>query len=158
MDGPVSIPEHRHADGRVVDPRLWLVTAFVLGVVLTAAVAVALGRGSSEPSTQPSRASDGGGSGARASTSARPSGPGSAPSSPSSSPTSSPSPGADVQHGLMTQPLAQLQRGDRVVYQMSECRFRSWVVRLDVALIACPGEAPFQVRTAYLVPVEPGGD
>lgn len=147
----MSTPEHRHAEGRGIDPRLWLVAAFVLGVVITAAVAVALDRGSSGPSSQSSEVPDRGGSRPTASPtrSARPT----ASTSPSSSP-----PAESVQHALMTQPLVQLQPGDRVVYQMASCHFRSWVVRLDVALIACPGETPFQVRTAYLVPVEPGGD
>lgn len=160
VDVHVSTSEHRHADGRRgVDPRLWLVAAFVLGVVITAAVAVALDRGSSEPSSQSSQVPDRGGSGptARATTgtSARPSP--STSESPSASSSASP-PADSVQHALMTQPLAQLQPGDRVVYQMAACRFRKWVLRMDVALIACPGEAAFQVRTAYLVPVEPGGD
>ena len=149
----MSVPEHRHASGRGgVDPRLWLVAAFVLGVVVTAAVAVALDRGSSDPSTRPSRVTDRGGSSPTTATK----GP-STRQSPSTATSSSP-PAQEVQHALMTQPLAQLQPGDRVVYQMASCRFRTWVVKMDVALIACPGEAPFQVRTAYLVPVEPGGD
>src|SRR5689334_21189482 len=148
----MSVPEHRHASGRGgVDPRLWLVAAFVLGVVITAVVAVALDRGSSEPSTRPSRVADRGGSSPTATKAP------STRSSPSTTASSSP-PSQEVQHALMTQPLAQLQPGDRVVYQMASCRFRTWIVRMDVALIACPGEAPFQVRTAYLVPVEPGGD
>ncbi len=63
------------------------------------------------------------------------------------------------QRALMTKPLAQLAPGDRVVYNMKACRFRAWVGEdQDVALIACAGGEPFQVRTEYLVPVEPGGD
>ena len=59
----------------------------------------------------------------------------------------------------MTKPLADLARGDRVVYNMVTCHFRSWVGDGQaVALIACPGEEPFQARTQLLIPVEAGGD
>jgi hypothetical protein len=59
----------------------------------------------------------------------------------------------------MTKPLADLVAGDRVVYNMVTCHFRRWVgTGQAVALITCPGEAPFQARTQMLVPVEVGGD
>jgi hypothetical protein len=59
----------------------------------------------------------------------------------------------------MTKPLADLVAGDRVVYNMVTCHFRSWVgTGQAVARIACPGEAPFQARTQLLIPVEAGGD
>lgn len=57
----------------------------------------------------------------------------------------------------MTKPLTQLQRGDRVVYNMQVCTFRSWVGGdIDVSRISCPNHRrAFQTKTEYLVPVEP---
>lgn len=134
-----TAPEHRRRAGRGVDPRLLLLAAFLLGALLSAGVvgafAVTWGDGSSEGTKATGRSGRG-----------------------SATPSSQPAPpsGKAEQWALMTQPLAQLQRGDRVVYNMNACRFRSWVGEgRDVALIACPGEEPFQSRTEYLVPVEP---
>lgn len=133
-----TAPEHRRRAGRGVDPRLLLVAAFVLGALLSAGVvgAFAVTWGDDSPETS------------KAAHRSR----GSAPATPSPAPPS----GKAEQWALMTQPLAQLQRGDRVVYNMTACRFRTWVGEgMDVALIACPGEEPFQTRIEDLVPVEP---
>lgn len=128
------------------DPRLLPAAAFVLGVLLTAGVALVLsGTSGDSPSDRGTEAGD----------AAR-----------SASGNVSPSPLSLTQNerrALMTKPLAQLARGDRVVYNLNACRFRHWVGDgRDVALIACPGarpfHRPFQVRTEYLVPVELGGD
>ena len=147
----MSQSEHRHASGRRLDPRLLLVAAFLLGVLLTAGVAGVLAATSGGSSSDQKQAADSSGptptaSGATPTASARP--------SPSPPPV-----GQNEQRALMTKPLAQLAPGDRVVYNMKACRFGSWVGQgRDVALIACAGGEPFQVRTEYLVPVELGGD
>jgi hypothetical protein len=142
----MSIPEHRRAAGRAVDPRWWLVATFLLGVLVAAGGAAVIavasdgsdGSGSAGPVAGRSGETPGAGGGSGTA--------GSAPSTP---------PAAAERRALATLPLAQLQPGDRVVYNMGVCRFRTWVEGgLDVALIACPDEAPFQAKTAYLVPVE----
>ena len=57
----------------------------------------------------------------------------------------------------MTKPLTQLQRDDKVVYNMQVCTFREFVGGdIDVSVISCPNHPrPFQTKTEYLVPVEP---
>lgn len=142
----MSTPEHRRGAGTRVDPRLLLVLVFLLGVVLTAAVAGLLASRSGDGRAQVADSS-----------SPAPSPGGATP--PASGQPSPPSVGENEQRALMTKPLAQLALGDRVVYNMKACRFRAWVGKgQDVALIACAGGGPFQVRTEYLVPVELGGD
>ncbi len=142
--------EHRRAADKGLDPRLLLLGAFLLGVLLTLAVAGALSTRSSETATDEVPKSGSTPTAGSAGSSAP-----ATPPSPSGSPLAE-----DLQRALMTKPLAQLQPGDQVVYNMTACRFRDWVGdSIDVALIECPGEAePFQTRTEYLVPVEPGGD
>ncbi|GAA2138335.1 hypothetical protein GCM10009844_06220 [Nocardioides koreensis] len=142
----MSAPEHRRGAGSRVDPRLLLVAAFLLGALVSGLVVAIVGDGS-------------GGSGTRATNVAHTSTPSPrAGHEPKPAPPSSAAPtgGGPQQWALMTQPLAQLRPGDRVVYNMTACRFRSWVGEgIDVALIACPGERPFQTKTENLVPVEP---
>ena len=145
----MSTPEHRRGAGTRVDPRLVLVLAFLLGVVLTAAVAGLLASRSGDSGDGRAKVAD--------SSSPAPSPGGATP--PASGQPSPPSVGENERRALMTKPLAQLAPGDRVVYNMLACRFRAWVGKgEDVALIACAGGEPFQVRTEYLVPVELGGD
>lgn len=152
----MSQPERRHATGKRFDPRLLLVAAFLLGVLLTAGVAGVLAGTSGGSSSEPGQAVDTPGP--------RPTARGTTPSPSDATPSEQPSPsppsvGENEQRAQMTKPLAQLAPGDRVVYNMNACRFRAWVgKRQDVALIACTGGEPFQVRTVYLVPVELGGD
>lgn len=145
----MNAPEPRHASGRRISPKLLLLAAFLLGVLASAAVAVglvALSTGPDVGTTQPPAAGgpEASPSGARGASG----GSGSAAGSRRDE---------NVRRGLMIEPLAALQPGDRVVYNMRTCRFRGWVGEgLDVALISCPGEPrPFQTRTAFLVPVEP---
>ena len=147
----MSQAEHRHATGRRIDPRLLLAAAFLLGVLLTAGVAGVLAGTSGGSSSDRTHAGDSPGptptrSGTTPTASGRPS-------------SSPPSVDENEQRALMTKPLAQLAPGDRVVYNMLACRFRAWAEEdREVALIACAGGEPFQVRTMYLVPVELGGD
>jgi len=148
----MSSTERRHATRGRVDPRLLILAAFLLGVLLTAGAAIVFAGTSDDSPSGRAQVVDRSGptpTGGRA-------------ASPSTTATASPSPLSvpeNEQRALMTKPLAQLSPGDRVVYNMAACRFRTWVGKgQDVALIACPGSAPFQVRTEYLVPVELGGD
>lgn len=148
----MSSSERRHATRGRIDPRLLVLAAFLLGVLLTAGVAAVLAGTSGDSPTEGAQVADSSGPTPTARDRAAPSASGSASPSPLSV-------DQNEQRALMTKPLAQLAPGDRVVYNMAACRFRTWVGQgRDVALVACPGGAPFQVRTEYLVPVEPGGD
>lgn len=145
-----SAPEHRRGAGSHVDPRLLLVAAFVVGALVSGAVVAVLadGSGGSSGDERPAATDTG---------SPRPSPSPRAGKEPSAPPSSAaPARGDPLTWALGTQPLVQLRRGDRVVYDMNPCRFRSWVGGdTDVAVIACPGEDPFQTETENLVPVEP---
>jgi hypothetical protein len=144
----MSAPEHRRGAGSHVDPRLLLVAAFLLGALVSGAVVAVLAGGSGDSGAEPTTAAH------TSSPSPSPRA-GREPSTPTPS-SAAPSGGSPLGWALMTQPLAQLQPGDRVVYNMIACRFRAWVGGdTDVALIACPGEEPFQTETENLVPVEP---
>jgi hypothetical protein len=143
----MSTPEHRRGAGSRVDPRLLLVAAFLLGALVSGAVVAVLASGSggsgAEPTTVAHTGSPSPSAGDEPSTAAPPS-------------SQAPVGGDPEQWALMTQPLAQLQPGDRVVYNMITCHFRAWVGDgTDVALIACPGDQPFQTQIENLVPVEP---
>lgn len=135
-------PEHREQGGGHVDPRLWLVVAFVLGALLTGGVALAAqgGDDSSSPRT----------SNRAARVPADP--------HPTRTVTASPSPAHRVGTMQMTKPLTDLATGDRVVYNMQLCHFERHVGGdSDVSLISCAGTpSRFQVPTLSLVPVEPG--
>ncbi|MGN6131125.1 MAG: hypothetical protein ACTHOK_12370 [Nocardioidaceae bacterium] len=133
----MNAPEHRQA-GRRLDPRLWLVAAFVVGALVGAAVAFLVPRGSD-------RAAGPGPSGQTPRERAAP------PQAPTATVTATPS--TRVATAQMTKPLDQLARGDRVVYNMHLCRFERFVTGVDVSLISCTGGS-FQVRTVQLVPVE----
>ena len=142
----MSAPEHRRGAGSHVDPRLLLVAAFLLGALVSGAVVAVLASGSgdsgAEPARSPTPAARARGREAKTT-----------PAPPSSA---APTGGGPEQWALMTQPLAQLRPGDRVVYNMIACHFRRWVGDdTDVALIACPGDKPFQTQIENLVPVEP---
>ncbi len=138
--------EHRRSSGRHVDPRLFLLAAFLLGVLVAAAVAGVLVMGSDDSETSASEPTPTSGA------------PSTAPATPSESPPASPLP-EDVQRALQVKPLNDLEPGDRVVYNATACRFQSWVTdAMEVAVIGCPGEEPFQAKTVFLVPVEPMAD
>ncbi len=147
----VSSPEHRRGAGAGVDPRLLLLVAFVLGALVSGVAVAVLAHGSDDTTPGVARTVAG-------TSSARPkadAGKSAAPS-PSRHSSAAAAGGGPEQWALMTKPLTQLQPGDRVVYNMGACHFRSWVGgATDVALIACPGEQPFQTKTETLVPVEP---
>lgn len=143
----MSTPEHRASSGSRVGPRLLIVLVFVVGALVGAGiaglVAVGLDRSAADESTDP---------GAPAAAT-----PSSAQSTPSASPSpTGPAPDKAEEQAKRTKPLADLEPGDRVVYNMSTCRFRDWVLDdRSVALIDCPGGPPFEVKTEFLVPVEP---
>ena len=148
----MSPSERRHATRGRIDPRLLVLAAFLLGALLTAGAAVVLSGTSGDSPSGRAEVVDSSGPTSTARDGAASSASGQASPSPFTT-------DQNEQHALMTKPLAQLARGDRVVYNMKACRFHTWVGQgQDVALIACAGGAPFQVRTEYLVPVEPGGD
>ena len=143
----MSAPEHRRGAGSHVDPRLLLVAAFLLGALVSGAVVAVFASGSGGSGTEPATVAHTGSPSPRAEDE---------PSTPAPRSSAAPTGGGPEQWALMTQPLAQLEPGDRVVYNMTACHFRRWVGDdTDVALIACPGEEPFQTEIENLVPVEP---
>jgi hypothetical protein len=149
----VSTPEHRRGAGARVDPRLMLLAAFLVGALVSGVAVGMLAHGSDHTAGVAAKTvADT--SKARAKADARS---GAASSSPSRRASASAAGAGDrEQWAQMTEPLTQLQPGDRVVYNMNTCHFRSWVGgATGVALIACPGEQPFQTKTESLVPVEP---
>lgn len=171
----MSSPEHRAGEGTHVGPKLLLAVAFLIGTLVGAAVVglVAAGTGGSaaDPSgvadpaaPSPSPAQIETPTGTTSPTAGRSAGEASPSPSPTTPPTASASSSqpaeqsqaSEEQQAQMTKPLADLQRGDRVVYNMNVCRFRQWVSDTSVALINCPGGPPFQARVELLVPVEPG--
>jgi hypothetical protein len=141
-----------------------IAAAFVAGVLVTSAVAGAFalrddGSSPADDGSAPTAPASSGPSplrqhdGSPRPASANPS------ASPSAGQSVSPPVDAAERQAQMTKPLADLVAGDRVVYNMVTCHFRRWVgTGQAVALITCPGEAPFQARTQMLVPVEVGGD
>jgi hypothetical protein len=148
----MSTPEHRAGAGGSIDPRLVIAGIFLLGALVGAGVAGVVAAGVDDSTPDESKVT--GTSASSPTLSGRQTSP--SPGSPHS--PSSPPDDAE-QHAQMTKPLADLEPGDRVVYNVKTCRFRSWVGDgLRVALIDCPDGPPFEVRTEYLVPVEPGGD
>ena len=133
---------HRRAGGSRLDPRLLLLAAFVVGALLAGAT-VAIVTAGTEPGTI-------------SSPHGRPEPSAVVTRTVSTRPSAAAAGGARMRQGLMTKPLTQLAPGDRVVYNMRACTFRGRVGGdVEVSLIACPGQAPFQVRTVTLVPVEP---
>lgn len=142
-------PGHRRAGGvRRLDPRALLLVTFLTGALLAGVVTwLAAPRGDDAGTTASA-------TGDRPATVSR-SAPRTDAADATDAPSTSPTP-ADLARAERTQPLSELQAGDRVVYNANPCRFKEWVDGIDVALIACAGQGPaFQTRSEYLVPVEP---